>query len=114
MTLLFDENLSPRLVGRLADLYPGSAHVRDVGLGGRSDADVWRFAASGGFVIVSKDSDFFQRAILFGAPPQVVWLRIGNGPAAAAERLLRDDAATIAAFASAPAALLVLPVRSPL
>ena len=111
MTLLFDENLSPRLVGRLADLYPSSAHVRDVGLAGRSDAEVWALAARDGYVIVSKDGDFVQRALLFGPPPRVVWLQIGNGPAGAAERLLRDEAGTLRAFGADPAsALLRLPL----
>ena len=32
MKLLFDQNLSHRLVGQLAAESPGSAHVRDVGL----------------------------------------------------------------------------------
>ena len=110
MRLLFDENLSPRLVGRLLDVYPASAHVRDVGLTGRSDADVWALAARDGYVVVSKDGDFVQRALLFGPPPRVVWLGIGNGPTAAAERRLRDAAGTLRAFAADPAsALLRLP-----
>ena len=32
MKLLFDQNLSPCLARRLADLYPDSAHVSEVGL----------------------------------------------------------------------------------
>ena len=32
MKLLFDENLSYKLVRLLADLFPDSVHVRDVGL----------------------------------------------------------------------------------
>ena len=35
--LLFDENLAARLVGALADLYPGSVHVSDVGLAPAAD-----------------------------------------------------------------------------
>ncbi len=110
MTLLFDENLSPRLVDRLADLYPGSAHVRDLGLRGSTDDEVWRLAGQAGHAIVSKDADFFQRAVLFGPPPKVVWLRLGNGPTDAAERLLRSRVATVRAFAADPsAAVLRLP-----
>lgn len=29
--LLFDQNLSPRLVASLADIYPGSLHVDAIG-----------------------------------------------------------------------------------
>lgn len=78
MKLLFDENLSPRLAEQLADLFPGSRHVRDCGLRGFSDDAVWRHAIENGYIIISKDSDFQQRSLLYGHPPKVVWLRIGN------------------------------------
>ncbi len=78
MKLLFDENLSPKLPRLLATLFPGSAHVRECGLLGQTDGDVWEHARTNGFTIVSKDSDFQQRSLLYGHPPKVVWLRIGN------------------------------------
>jgi hypothetical protein len=40
MKLLFDENLSFRLVTALADIYPDSSHVREVGLLGADDLHV--------------------------------------------------------------------------
>jgi hypothetical protein len=46
--LLFDENLSHRLVSKLADLFPDSTHVRDVGLKSMDDPLVWDFAKSSG------------------------------------------------------------------
>ena len=58
MKLLFDENLSYRLVARLEALFPGSAHVRGLAQTGTSDDVLWRLAAEQGFVIVSKDTDF--------------------------------------------------------
>jgi predicted nuclease of predicted toxin-antitoxin system len=56
--LLFDENLSPVLPMALADFYPESRHVRDIGLRASPDIDVWEYAARNEFVIVTKDSDF--------------------------------------------------------
>ena len=56
MTLLLDQNLSPRLITVLGDLYPGSTHVRDAGLQAADDDTVWRYAAQHGFAIVSKDA----------------------------------------------------------
>jgi predicted nuclease of predicted toxin-antitoxin system len=70
MKFLFDQNLSPRLPRWLSDLYPGSAHVRDIGLRDATDTVIWSYAQEHGFVIVSKDSDFQQRSLLFGHPPQ--------------------------------------------
>jgi predicted nuclease of predicted toxin-antitoxin system len=78
MKLLFDENLSPKLPRLLTAQYPGSLHVRDCGLKGGPDDDVWAFARDNGFLLVSKDSDFYQRSMLYGFPPKLVWLRIGN------------------------------------
>ena len=62
----------------MAALFPDSTHVRDCGLLGLPDEDVWEYARANGFTIVSKDSDFQQRSLLYGPPPKLVWLRIGN------------------------------------
>lgn len=67
MKLLFDENLAPRLVGLLNDLFPDSRHVRDVGLASAADVTVWDFAKADGFAIVSKDADFRQLSFLYGS-----------------------------------------------
>jgi predicted nuclease of predicted toxin-antitoxin system len=88
--LLFDENLSPKLVVRLADSFPNSLHVRDVGLQAANDPTVWEYARDNDLVIVSKDSDMHQRSFLFGAPPKVVWVRLGNCSTTDVENLLRD------------------------
>jgi predicted nuclease of predicted toxin-antitoxin system len=66
--LLLDQNLAPRLVASLANLYPNSTHVRDVGLATADDDAVWRHAADEGFTIVSKDADFHERSFLLGPP----------------------------------------------
>ena len=78
MKLLFDHNLSPRLVPALQRQYPGSMHVRSVGLHTASDDAVWSCARERGLVIVSKDVDFHQRSLVLGAPPKFVWIRRGN------------------------------------
>ena len=98
MKLLFDENLSPRLVEALADVYPGSAHVHACGLGSATDEAIWEYAKSNGFVIVSKDSDFQERSVLRGAPPKFIWLRAANCTTAKAEAILRNAEAVVARF----------------
>jgi predicted nuclease of predicted toxin-antitoxin system len=107
--LLFDENLSPRLVELLADVFPGSAHVRDVGLASATDADVWAYAKLNALTIVSKDADFRQVSFLHGQPPKVVWLHVGNRSTAGIQSLVRAHVADLLAFDADPvAALLVL------
>lgn len=78
MKLLFDENLSPKLPRLLTTQFPGSLHLRDCGLKGATDEEIWEYARANGFVVVSKDSDFYQRSLFYGSPPKFVWLRIGN------------------------------------
>lgn len=110
--LLFDENLSPRLVKLLAEPFPQSAHVDDVGLHGRADGDVWAYARDNGFVLVSKDNDFRQLSFLRGTPPKVVWLRIGNASTSAAADLLRSRMADVESFVrDAETALLTIQIE---
>ena len=68
--LLFDQNLSYKLCETLAKEFPGCLHVRDARLSSADDAEVWNFAAASGLIVVSKDQDFRQRALLFGPPPK--------------------------------------------
>lgn len=98
MRLLFDQNLSPRLVALLTGLHPGSLHVRDVGLESADDAIVWQYAQDNGLVIVSKDSDFHHRSLLFGSPPKVIWIRRGNCTTREIEAILRHFQTEIEQF----------------
>ena len=108
MKLLFDENLSPKLPGLLAAKFPGSQHVRELGLKGRTDEEIWRYAGANGFAIVSKDKDFYSRAVLFGAPPKFIWLGLGNCTRADLLALIQRHESDIFAFANSPEAVLIL------
>lgn len=108
MKLLFDQNLSHKLVERLADSFPGSTHVRNVGLKTADDPVVWAYAQQNGFMIVSKDADFHQRSLVLGYPPKVVWIRLGNCSTREVEALLRKYAGEVAAFSEGEAAFLSL------
>jgi hypothetical protein len=68
--LLFDENLSRKLVDRLAELYPESAHVVEFGLLESPDREIWEYAKTRDFVIVSTNSDFYELATTIGPLPK--------------------------------------------
>ena len=102
MKLLFDENLSRKLVARLAELYPESVHVAEVDLLESPDREIWEFARTGNFVIVTTDSDFYELATTIGPPPKVVWLRRWRHPTRDAERVLRREAIRITEFLADP------------
>jgi predicted nuclease of predicted toxin-antitoxin system len=102
MKLLIDQNLSPHLTRLLGNLYPGSIHVREDGFREAADAAIWEYAKQNGFVVISKDSDFQARSLLFGSPPKFIWLRVGNCSVRSIEELLRKYSVTIHTFAMAP------------
>lgn len=102
MKLLFDENLSPKLVKCLADLFPGSTHVETVGLDATDDVKVWEFARRETYAIVTKDEDFGTISVLRGVPPKIIWLQIGNCTTAKVESAIRSRFAEIAAFEQDP------------
>jgi len=97
--LLFDEQLSARLCSLLAESYPGALHVRLIGLGGAPDEAVWTAATERGCALVTKDEDFHRLSVLRGAPPKVIWLRVGNTSTDDVARLLRERRDDILRFA---------------
>ena len=110
MRLLFDQNLLDRLGRVLAEVFSSSIHVRDIGLGASSDSAVWQFARDNALAIISKDSDFHQRSMLFGHPPKVIWLRLGNCTTQDIERIVRRESEAIARFGGdANSSFLILP-----
>lgn len=100
MKLLFDQNLSPRLVDLLADFYPGSMHVLTLGLDRAMDDAVWSYAKEHKLIIVTKDTDFSERSVLFGSPPKVVWIRHGNCSTTTIEHILRRHRADVQQLAT--------------
>lgn len=98
MKLLLDENLSPRLVRNLSVEFPGISHIETLNLRGATDHAVWEFARDQDYAIVSKDNDFRQRSFLYGTPPKVIWLSIGNAGTDVVELLLRENHERIARF----------------
>ena len=109
MRLLADENLPPRLVRDLADLFPGSAHVFSVGLGSASDAIIWEYAKVHEFTFLTKDKDFANLSIARGGPPKVILLQTGNCSAAELIAMVRNNSIRLSDFENdAKRSLLVL------
>jgi predicted nuclease of predicted toxin-antitoxin system len=109
VTLLFDANLSPALVKGLADEFPQSTHVREVGLATASDTEIWNFAKANGFAIVSKDTDFRERSFVDGFPPKVIWLDVGNAGTDLIASVLQRERKRVNEFEGRPdASLLIL------
>ncbi|HRQ25126.1 MAG TPA: DUF5615 family PIN-like protein [Anaerolineales bacterium] len=89
--LLFDQNISPRLVERLADIYPDSTHVSLLGMGNAMDIEIWQYAHDNDYMIVTKDADFSELGVVRGFPPKIIWIRRGNCSTSDIETILRDN-----------------------
>lgn len=98
MKLLLDQNLSRKLVPELDRLFPGSSHVMLLGLAKSDDSDIWYYARHHTFTLVTKNTDMVDLCVLRGAPPKVVWLRIGNCSTQTAREVLTRNEARIRAF----------------
>ena len=98
MRLLFDEQLSEAICGQLRDVFPDSVHVRPLVGASIPDQTVWALAIEHGCILVTKDEDFHRLSVLRGAPPKVVWIRLGNCSTADVAQLLRRHREGIQAF----------------
>ncbi len=103
MRLLFDHNLSPRLVPRLSDAYLQAEHVYLIGLDKASDEIVWQYARDNGYTIVTRDVDFSELSVLRGFPPKLIWIRRGNCSTHEIEELLRSHREVVETFGLDPA-----------
>ena len=78
MKLLFDQNISYRLLKKVEEAFPNARQVKRLGLENSSDVEIWEYAKRNGYVIVTFDADFVDIATFNGHPPKVIWLRTGN------------------------------------
>jgi predicted nuclease of predicted toxin-antitoxin system len=100
--LLFDENISPRLVDKLTDMFPNSIHANSIGLGKALDMEVWEYARQNDYMIVTKDADFSEMSLLLNFPPKIIWIRRGNCSTLDIENLLRESNKAIAELSDNP------------
>ena len=89
MKILFDQNISVRIVDRIKDIFPNCSQVRLEGLENATDLEIWNYARENDFSIVSFDADFYDLSVLRGQLPKIIWLRIGNTSTKELEEKLR-------------------------
>ncbi len=98
MKLLVDENLPPRLAHDLDDLFPSSVHVSSLGLERTADALIWEYAKTHEFTFLTKDKDFANLSVAWGAPPKVVLLQMGNCSTGRIIHIMRMNAIRLSDF----------------
>ena len=93
--------------------FPGSEHVIALGLDDSPDSQIFDYAGQNDFTIVSKDSNFRQLSFLHGAPPKVVWLRVGNCTVSELVALLTENEHRLLEFETALESLLIVERPAP-
>jgi predicted nuclease of predicted toxin-antitoxin system len=76
--LLFDQNISYKIIAKISGHFPDSLHVREAILQESSDREIWEFAKTNSYTIVTYDSDFSNLVSILGHPPKVIWIKSGN------------------------------------
>ncbi|MDW7691244.1 DUF5615 family PIN-like protein [Flammeovirgaceae bacterium SG7u.111] len=98
MKLLFDQNISYRITKKLAIHFEGCKHVSDCGLSDTEDTEIWKYAKSNDYTIVTFDADFFDISMVNGHPPKIIWVRTGNLTTPQLASLMLEKKTTIIAF----------------
>ena len=98
MKLLFDQNISFRVVKHLSTVFQECRQVRELFLENSADKKIWEFAKKEDFTIVTFDADFYDLVTLYGHPPKVIWLRIGNTSTENLAKSIEGHAEIIKAF----------------
>ena len=98
MKLLFDQNISHRLLKLIQDILPESKQVRELGLENYSDKQIWEYAKENDYNIVTFDADFYDFSLVWGHPPKIIWIRTYNQTTKNVEELLRKYVSAILEF----------------
>jgi predicted nuclease of predicted toxin-antitoxin system len=112
MKTFFDENLSPKLLDWLSDLFSDVQHARDLGLKGASDRQVWNAVRSGGVeLLITTDRDFIDLVRQYGPPPKVLHLERADVKTRELEAAIRRNALRIVEMVESARYLLSLRMR---
>jgi len=97
LQLLADENISWRLKRLLSewDVLPAN----EINSGAKiTDKIIWQHAKMNNYTILTFDEDFVELHNLYGHPPKIIWLRMGNVTTQDVAKRLTQLQASIMAF----------------
>jgi predicted nuclease of predicted toxin-antitoxin system len=98
MKLLFDQNISFRVIKKLNKYFSDSKHVSECDLQDSDDIEIWEYAKSNSYTIVTFDADFYDISLINGHPPKIIWLITGNLSTTEITELLISKGTTIDRF----------------
>ena len=98
MKLLFDQNISFRVLPLIKDIFPEANQIHQLGLKDKTDREIWEYAKENNYVIVTFDGDFYDFSLVWGHPPKIIWLRVANHVTKEVASVLRVHHETITLF----------------
>jgi predicted nuclease of predicted toxin-antitoxin system len=98
MNILFDQNISFRIIPLIQDIFPKAKQVRQLDLENKSDKQIWEYAKQHDFIIVTFDSDFYDFSLVWGHPPKIIWIRTSNQTTQNIEKIIRKHCDAISDF----------------
>ncbi len=102
MKLLFDQNISYRILKQLPEEFLGSVHVTSEKLTDATDLEIWEYAKKHDFIIVTFDADFADISTVKGHPPKVIWLRLRDTRTDNVLRVLSENIESLQIFVADP------------
>jgi predicted nuclease of predicted toxin-antitoxin system len=78
VNFLVDVNLPPQLCLWVKSRHHQAEHLFERNLLTATDSAIWELGKVENLTIVSKDVDFYERALLYGPPPQIIHVGLGN------------------------------------
>jgi predicted nuclease of predicted toxin-antitoxin system len=108
MKLLFDQNISHKIILHITDIISECTHVSAAGLHNFQDIEIWNFAKENGFIIVTLDSDFINFATLYRCPPKVIIIKNFNASTRGISEKIRQAHLTISEFAESDDCVLII------
>jgi predicted nuclease of predicted toxin-antitoxin system len=89
MRVWLDAHLSPGIARWLSETFEVAASpVRELGLRGAEDDQIFFAARKAADVVITKDVDFVTLLERHGSPPKIIWLTCGNTSDAALREIL--------------------------
>jgi predicted nuclease of predicted toxin-antitoxin system len=98
MKLLFDQNISFRVLPLIKDIFPEADQIHQLGFKDKTDREIWDYAKENNYVIVTFDGDFYDFSLVWGHPPKIIWLRVANHVTKEVASVLRIHQETISLF----------------
>jgi predicted nuclease of predicted toxin-antitoxin system len=79
MIIWVDAQMSPAIAAWMSSTFGVNAvAVRELGLRGGTDQEIFLAAKRERVIVMTKDRDFISLLDRFGSPPQVIWITCGN------------------------------------